>query len=313
MGKRLEPFIKEFLEYLEIERGRSEKTVKNYGFYLSRFSTWAKSPAPLEIDAEMVRNFRLFLNRDIAGREDASLAKATQNYHLIALRAFLKYLAKRDVKTLSPEKIELAKQGSRSVEFLERDELRRILDEPSKDPTILGYRDRAILELFFSTGLRVSELAGLRIEHINLERDEFTVLGKGKKHRLVFLSGEAKDAIKTYLAKRDDVAPFLFVRHDKARRGSQAGDVSKPLTPRSVQRLVDRYARMAGITKPVTPHTLRHTFATDLLRNGADIRAVQTMLGHESITTTQVYTHVTDRELKRIHQAFHDAERKKKD
>lgn len=313
-AKRLDAFLKEFLEYLEIERGRSDKTTRNYGFYLRRFSDWAKSPAPAEIDGEMVRKFRLYLNRDIAGRDEETLSKATQNYHLIALRAFLKYLAKRDVKSLSPEKIELAKQGSRHVEFLEKDELRRILAEPAKDPTILGNRDRAILELLFATGLRVSELAGLKIEQVNLKNDEFTVLGKGRKHRLVFLSPEAKDAIKVYLGKRQDVSPYLFVRHDKARRAKVVGEESKPLTPRSIQRLVDRYARMAGITKPVTPHTLRHTFATDLLRNGADIRAVQTMLGHESITTTQVYTHVTDKELKRVHQAFHnaDSEEKKK-
>jgi site-specific recombinase XerD len=313
MAKRLEAHIKEFLEYLEIERGRSDKTVRNYGFYLHRFSEWAKSPAPAEIDAEMVRQFRLHLNRDVAGRDEPALAKATQNYHLIALRAFLKYLAKRDVKTLAAEKIELAKQGSRHVEFLEKEELLRILAEPGKDPTILGYRDRAILELLFSTGLRVSELAGLKIEQVNLKNDEFTVLGKGRKHRIVFLSPESKDAIKVYLGKREDVSPYMFVRHDKARRAKGVGEESKPLTPRSIQRLVDRYARMAGITKSVTPHTLRHTFATDLLRNGADIRAVQTMLGHESITTTQVYTHVTDKELKRIHQSFHNADKKKKD
>lgn len=308
MGKHLEPLIKEFLEYLEIERGRSDKTVRNYKFYLSRFSDWAKSPAPLEIDGEMVRKFRLYLNREISGRDDANLAKATQNYHLIALRAFLKYLAKRDVQSLAAEKIELAKQGSRHVEFLEKEELTRILAEPGKDPTILGLRDKAILELLFSTGLRVSELAGLKIEQVNLKNEEFTVLGKGKKHRIVFLSPQARDIIKTYLEQRQDVSPYIFVRHDKARRSKAVGEESKPLTPRSIQRLVDRYSRMAGITKAVTPHTMRHTFATDLLRNGADIRAVQTMLGHESITTTQVYTHVTDRELKRVYQAFHDAD-----
>lgn len=312
MAKRLEPFIKEFLEYLEIERGRSDKTVRNYGFYLTRFSDWAKSPSPVEIDGDMVRNFRLHLNRDVAGRNEPALAKATQNYHLIALRAFLKYLAKRDVKSLSAEKIELAKQGSRHVEFLEKEELDRILAEPGKDPTILGYRDRTILELLFSTGLRVSELAGLKIEQVNLKNDEFTVMGKGKKHRIVFLSPEAKEVIKTYLSRRQDVSPYLFVRHDKARKAKVVGEESKPLTPRSIQRLVDRYARMAGITKEVTPHTMRHTFATDLLRNGADIRAVQTMLGHASITTTQVYTHITDRELKRVYQSFHDADAKKK-
>ena len=301
--QRLEKYIKEFLEYLEIERGRSEKTVRNYHFYLRRFAEWSKSPAPGEITGELVRKYRLHLNRDIAGREDPQLKKNTQNYHLIALRAFLKYLAKRDVKTLAPEKIELAKQGSRHVSFLEPDELKRFLSAPEKDPTIVGLRDKALLELLFSTGLRVSEIASLRIDGVNLKLDEFTVLGKGSKHRVVFLSDAAKRALKTYLERRRDTSPYMFVRHDRARKFIPS---SQSLTPRSVQRIVDRYAREAGITKTVTPHTLRHTYATDLLRNGADIRAVQSLLGHESITTTQVYTHITDKELKRVYKEFHD-------
>ncbi len=300
----LEKYIKEFLEYLEIERGRSDRTVKNYHFYLLRFSEWAKSPNPGEIDNELVRKYRLHLNRDIAGREEGQLKKNTQNYHLIALRSFLKYLAKRDVKTMAPEKIELAKQGTRHVSFLESEEFERFRKAPEKDPTIVGHRDKAIIELLFSSGMRVSEASTLKIENINLKRDEFTVLGKGKKHRVVYLSDDAKRAIKMYLDRRKDTSPFLFIRHDRARK--TAGGVSHPLTPRSVQRIVDRYAREAGITKRVTPHTLRHTYATDLLRNGADIRSVQSLLGHESITTTQVYTHVTDKELKRIFKEFHD-------
>lgn len=302
MAKVLEKYIKEFLEYLEIERGRSDKTVRNYHFYLSRFSNWANSPAPKDISLDVVRRFRLFLNRDIPGRDETSLKKTTQNYHLIALRAFLKYLAKRDIKTLAPEKIELAKQGSRQVSFLEPDELRRMLDVPGKDPTIVGARDNAILELLFSTGLRVSELASLKIDQVNLKRDEFTVKGKGSKHRVVFLSDPAKRALKAYLDRRRDVSEHVFVRHDRAKKNK--GEIGS-LTPRSVQRIVDRCARMAGITKEVTPHTLRHTFATDLLRNGADIRSVQSLLGHESITTTQVYTHITDKELKRVYEKFH--------
>mgnify|MGYP001614034258 FL=1 len=296
-------YLKEFLEYLEIERGRSDKTVRNYHFYLKRFSDWAKDPNPAEINMEMVRKYRLHLNRDIAGREEAQLKKNTQNYHLIALRAFLKYLAKRDVKSMAAEKIELAKQGSRHVSFLEADELKRFLLAPEKDPTIVGTRDKAILELLFSTGLRVSELANLRIDAINLKLDEFTVLGKGSKHRVVFLSENARKAIKAYIERRRDVSPFLFVRHDRARKFTPG---AHPLTPRSIQRIVDRYSREAGITKRVTPHTLRHTYATDLLRNGADIRSVQSLLGHESITTTQVYTHITDKELKRVYKEFHD-------
>lgn len=303
MANVFDKYLKEFLEYLEIERGRSDKTVRNYHFYLKRFSDWAKDPNPAEINNEMVRKYRLHLNRNVAGREDAQLKKNTQNYHLIALRAFLKYLAKRDVKSMAAEKIELAKQGSRQVSFLELDELKRFLLAPEKDPTIVGTRDKAILELLFSTGLRVSEIANLRIDAINLKLEEFTVLGKGSKHRVVFLSDAARRAIKAYQERRRDVSPFLFVRHDRARKFTPG---AHPLTPRSIQRIVDRYAREAGITKRVTPHTLRHTYATDLLRNGADIRSVQSLLGHESITTTQVYTHITDKELKRVYKQFHD-------
>lgn len=303
MAKGLEPLIREFLEYLEVERGRSEKTIRNYEFYLLRFAKFAHSPAPAEIDSALITKFRLFLNREVEGRNDDTLSKNTQNYHLIALRAFLKYLAKRDVKTMAPEKIELAKQGSRQVSFLEAEELKRMLAIAAADPTLIGLRDRAILELLFSTGLRVSELANLPIEQVNLKLEEFTVKGKGQKHRIVFMSEDAKRALKSYLDRRRDPSPYLFVRHDKAKQNVAE---SAPLTPRSVERIVYRYARLAGITKEVTPHTLRHTFATDLLRNGADIRAVQSMLGHSSITTTQVYTHVTDKELKRVYTKFHD-------
>ncbi len=303
MQRVFDKYQKEFLEYLEIERGRSEKTIRNYHFYLNRFAVWAKYPNPIEINNELIRKYRLHLNRDLVGRESAQLKKNTQNYHLIALRAFLKYLAKRDIKSLSSEKIELAKQSTRHVSFLEADELKRFLLAPEKDPTIVGVRDKAILELLFSTGLRVSELANLLIEGINLKLEEFTVLGKGSKHRVVYLSDAARRAIKAYLERRRDVSPFLFVRHDRARKFTPS---AHPLTPRSIQRIVDRYSREAGITKRVTPHTLRHTYATDLLRNGADIRSVQSLLGHESITTTQVYTHITDKELKRVYKEFHD-------
>ncbi len=302
MAKALKELIKEFGEYLEIERGRSDKTIKNYNFYLHRFAQWAKWPLPGEIDQEMVRKYRLHLNRDIVGRDESSLQKNTQNYHLIALRAFLKYLSRRDVVSLNADKIELAKQGTRQVTFLEPEELKRFLEGPGEDETIVGLRDNAILQLLFSTGLRVSECAGLLIEQVNLKRDEFTIKGKGSKHRIVFVSDVAKRALKVYLDHRHDVSQFMFVRHDRAK--NQAPEPAS-LTPRSVQRIVDKYARIAGITKDVTPHTLRHTFATDLLRNGADIRSVQSLLGHESITTTQVYTHITDKELRRVHQKFH--------
>jgi len=297
----LEKYIKEFLEYLEVERGRSSKTVRNYDFYLRRFADWALWPHPSKIEPEMVRKYRLYLNREIEGRDEVNLKKSTQNYHLIALRAFLRYLARRDVKSMTADKIELAKQGTRKVEFLEEDELRRIFGALQDAPGIIGKRDRAIVRTLFSTGLRVSELANLKIDNINLRRDEFTVKGKGSKHRVVFLSDDSRKAIKEYLDARHDTSPYLFVGHDRAKtsRGSM------PVSPRSVQRIMEKYASAAGITKKITPHTLRHTFATDLLRNGADIRSVQSMLGHESITTTQVYTHVTDRQLRKVHKKYH--------
>ncbi|MFH1711775.1 MAG: site-specific tyrosine recombinase/integron integrase [Patescibacteria group bacterium] len=301
MLKSLETYIKQFLEYLEIERGRSDKTVRNYHFYLNRFADWAEYPAPSKISQEMVRKYRLFLNRELDGRDQGSLKKSTQNYHLIALRAFLKYLAKMDIETLAPEKIELAKQGTRNIEFLEAEELSRLCQAPHSTPGLIGKRDAAIIELLFSTGMRVSELSKLKIENINLRRDEFTVQGKGKKHRVVFLSDRARKAVKEYLDGRRDTSPYLFIGHDRAKTGRDP----MPLTPRSIQRIIEKYAKAAGITKKITPHVLRHTYATDLLRNGADIRSVQAMLGHESITTTQVYTHVTDKELRNIHKKFH--------
>lgn len=301
MASTLKTHLKHFLEYLEIERGRSSRTVRNYHFYISRFGDWAKWPEPKKIDQELLRTFRLYLNRELLGRDEPSLKKSTQNYHLIALRSFLKFLARRDVKSMEPEKIELAKVGTRQVAFLEEDELGRIRECAGKSPGHIGMRDAAIVELLFATGMRVSEMAALKIENVNLKRDEFTVKGKGSKHRVVFLSDEAKKAIKTYLDARFDTSPFLFVSHDRAKRGRG----SQPLSSRSIERVIERCARDAGVTKKVTPHTLRHTFATDLLRNGADIRSVQSMLGHESITTTQVYTHVTDRQLKQVHKKFH--------
>ena len=227
--------------------------------------------------------------------------------------SFLKSLAKRDIASLAPEKIELAREPMREVDFLESDDLERLLEAPLKTPgnELTKLRDQAILETLFSTGLRVGELTKLKRENINLKRDEFTIRGKGGKLRVVFLSDTAKAAIKNYLDKRQDVEPALFVPHDPA-RGGRAGQEQKQigLTPRSIQRLVSKYARTAGLTKEITPHTLRHSFATDLLRNGADIRSVQTMLGHASITTTQIYTHVTNRQLKDVHKSFHGKDRK---
>ncbi|HSD12522.1 MAG TPA: site-specific tyrosine recombinase/integron integrase [Patescibacteria group bacterium] len=308
--------ISDFLTYLEVERNRSERTVKNYDFYLRRFFTWAKGVAPEKITLDLVRQYRVWLNRYKDERGHA-MKKNTQNYHLIALRSFLKYLAKRDVKTLAPEKIELARMPERSVAFLDAPELERLLEAPLAGGqageggySLLQLRDKAILEMLFSTGLRVSELAGLTKDMINMKREEFTVRGKGDKPRVVFLSNQARHWLQQYLARRRDMEPHLFVSHDRASHGRE---YDGGLTPRSIQRTVEHYARAAGITKRITPHTVRHTFATDLLRNGADIRSVQTLLGHSSITTTQIYTHITDERLKEVYNSFHGKRRRRKD
>lgn len=323
MSQPLSKYLIEFLEHLEIEKNRSQKTIRNYSFYISRFLEWVGDKKPESLTSEDVRKYRLHLNRfiDKFGEE---LKKNTQNYHLIALRSFLKYLAKRDVSTLPAEKIELMKMPDREVMFLEPEEVARLLEAPlltkhkkadekdddKRQSDILRQkcRDKAILEMLFSTGLRVSELAGLKKENINLSRDEFTVTGKGRKSRVVFISEQAKHWLKKYFDARKDMNPYLFVGHDKKSKG-QADAEDEPLTTRSIQRIVHKHAKAAGITKPVTPHTLRHSFATDLLQNGADIRSVQSMLGHSSITTTQIYTHITDKELRNIHKKFHGKKR----
>ncbi|MBU1074724.1 tyrosine-type recombinase/integrase [Patescibacteria group bacterium] len=309
MDNTLHKLKQDFLEYLEIEKNRSQATIKNYDFYLQRFINWAKISKPSEITQQKVKEFRLHLNR-IINQKKQPLKKSTQNYHIIALRSFLKYLAKQDVKTLAPEKIELAKVSERQVEFLEGDDLNRILQAPLKvnEASIIKKRDKAILELFFSTGLRVSELANLKKDQVNLKKDEFTIRGKGDKLRIVFLSDSAKYWISQYLNARKDVSLSMFVRHDRA---ADKAENTEAITPRSIQRLMKKYAKAAGIAKNVTPHTLRHSFATDLLMNGADIRSVQSMLGHASITTTQIYTHITNQQLKDVHKAFHDTKRKK--
>jgi len=297
----LDKLLIEFLEYLEIERNRSQKTVENYHHYLKRFLTWAKISKPQEITAELVRSYRIYLNRKIddKGKE---LKKITQNYHAIAIRSFLKYLAKRDIKSLAAEKIEIGKNPSHEIEFLDSDELDRLLESASGQD-IKSLRDRSILELLFSAGLRVSELTSINRDQINISRQEFSVKGKGDKIRIVFISDTAKNSLEKYLNKRMDIDPALFVRFSKKKKNEV--EKNKRLTPRSIQRIVKYYAAKAGIVKDVHPHTLRHSFATDLLANGADIRSVQTMLGHSSITTTQIYTHITNQQLKEIHKKFH--------
>lgn len=293
--------IKEYLEYLEIERNRSLKTIENYHHYLARFVQWSKISKPDEITLDVVRKFRLSLNR-FSDEHGDTLKKATQNYHVIALRNFLKYLAKRDIASLSAEKIDVGKNPSAAVEFLEPSELERLLESASGND-LKSLRDRSILELLFSAGLRVSELTNLTREQINLSRQEFSVKGKGGKIRIVFISDTAKIALEKYLSKRIDLDPALFIRFSRNRH-SFNNDAQR-LTPRSIQRIVKHYSTKAGIVKDVHPHTLRHSFATDLLANGADIRSVQAMLGHSSITTTQIYTHVTNQGLKDVHKKFH--------
>ncbi len=302
----------EFLEYLEIEKGLSLRTVENYDRYLERFFDEMNITKISKITDESVRKFRLYLNRQpgakAKGQIAGTLKKKTQNYHLIALRVFLKYLIKRGYEVLAPDRIELAKVSDRSLDLITSQELNRLMSV-SDTGKLVGARNQAMLEMLFSTGLRVSELCSLNRD-LDLDQDELTVRGKGDKVRLVFLSPDAKKAVKNYLAKRKDLEQALFVpvgprAESDIERGNQVR-----LTPRSIERIIKKMAIEAGITKKVTPHVIRHSFATDLLSNGADMRAVQTLLGHANITTTQVYTHVTDRRLKEVHQMFHGKRKK---
>ncbi len=297
MSATLKELSREFLEYMEIERGRSLKTVANYDRYIQTFLQFSKATAPSDITDDALRQFRLWLNRK-------GLKKNTQNYYLIALRTFLKYLVRRGIPSLVPDRIELAKLGDREIDMIGQDELVRLLAAPqgSDERTL---RDKAILELLFSTGLRVSELTSLSRDSVDLKRDEFSIRGKGSKVRVVFLSEEARAAVKTYLNARKDMEEAMFVNV----AGPATKNVRSRLTSRSVERIVKQYAIKAGITRNVTPHTIRHSFATDLLQNGADIRSVQHMLGHANITTTQIYTHVTDKQLREVHKNFHSKRR----
>ena len=295
----------QYLEYLEIEKNRAPKTLENYGRYLNRFIGFAKIKNVEDMSEETIRQYRLYLNR-LRDHEGQPLKKVTQNYHIIALRNFLKYMAKRGIKCVSAEKVELGKQEDREVTFLERNELNRLLEAP-EGQSLIAMRDRAILHTLFSTGMRVSELCSLNRDEIDTKRGELSVMGKGSKIRLVFLSPEAKESLQIYLDKRSDVDEALFIRIPKT--GNYSKESNLRLTPRTIQRIVKKYAIKAGIIgKSVSPHKLRHSFATDLLRNGADIRSVQSLLGHSSVTTTQIYTHVTDKQLKEVHSRFHNKE-----
>jgi site-specific recombinase XerD len=292
----------DYIEHLEVEGGRSAKTAENYTLYLERFTTFTNDIIVGNITPEIVRKYRLWLNR-YKSENGEELAIITQSYHLIALRGFLTYLSKRDIPSLSPEKIELPKVSRKQVTFLHYDEVSRLLENIPLDEE-QGLRDRAIVELLFSSGLRVSELTNLNRDHVNTTRREFMVRGKGQKDRPVFIGEAAASHVKNYLASRIDNLPPLFLSYSRNNSVSNSGDYRR-LTPRSVQRIINKYAKLGGITKHVSPHTMRHSFATDLLMNGADIRSVQSMLGHSSISTTQVYTHVTDQHLREVYEKFH--------
>lgn len=298
---KISDYIKQFLEYCEVVQNRSGKTLENYRHYLKRFEEFLSEPMdPKNLTLQKIQNYRIYLNRFIDDK-GKQLNIKTQNYHVIALRAFLKYLIKNDVKTLAPEKIELSKIPARTVEVLSREELDRLfqaVDQTRKNAA----RDRAILETLYSTGLRVSELSNLNRDQVDLKRREFMVRGKGRKPRIVFLSERAADFISDSLRARDDHMKPLFINSLK---GDILDEEKRRLTTVSIENMVRKYSLRAGIIKKVTPHTLRHSYATELLINGADIRSVQEMLGHSSITTTQIYTHVTDKKLREIHEKFH--------
>lgn len=302
--------INDFLEYLEVESGRSKKTVDNYRLYLERFAELATEISGKDdfkvqdITKELLRRYRLKLNRYGSEMGGEDLKVITQAYHLIALRGFLKYLARRDIKSLDPSLVDLPKAVRKQVTFLHFDEVEDMLNQIDLS-TESGLRDRAIIELLYSGGLRVSELVGLNRDSINLERREFMVRGKGSKDRPIFISKSAADRVRDYLDARTDSLPALFLNNSRNLQTADTSGDYRRMTVRSVERIVEKYAKLAGITKHVSPHTLRHSFATDLLMNGADLRSVQSMLGHANISTTQIYTHVTDKHLREIHEKFH--------
>lgn len=305
MSHNISQAKQQFLEYVEIEKGRSLNTVRNYDQYLTRFIDYTKLKNAEDITEKVVREFHLWLNRQLSDKKQkTTLKRKTQNYYLIALRSFLKFLAKRGIKSLSPEHIELAKVGERPLDLISGEELKRLMNS-SNGQDLKSLRDKAILELLFSTGLRVSELCSLSRD-VDIDADELSIRGKGEKIRVVFISPEARKAVKEYLNKRADIDDALFIRMN--REEAKGGDMA--LDTRSVQRIIKQCAIKAGISKKVTPHVIRHCFATDLLSNGADLRSVQMLLGHSNISTTQIYTHITDSELKRVHKLFHNKKQK---
>lgn len=296
--------ILDYVESLEVEGGRSAKTAENYRLYLERFAQFSEDVKVDKITTELIRRYRLWLNRH-KNDNGEELATITQGYHLIALRGFLKYLSERNIPSLPADKIKLPKTSRKQVTFLHYDEVKQLIDAIDLSAEE-GLRDRAIIELLFSSGLRVSELVNLDRGHVNTKRREFMVRGKGQKDRPVFVSDAAAEWVEKYLESRLDNLPPLFLSYSRNNIASRTGDYRR-LGARSIQRMISKYARLAGITKHVSPHTMRHSFATDLLMNGADLRSVQSMLGHSNISTTQVYTHVTDEHLREVHEKFHSS------
>ena len=307
MSFDLPVLVDEFLEYLEIERNLSPLTIRDYRHYLDNFIKWSKTNSPItkpsDITVDLIRKYRVYLAHYNSPNGNLPIKKVTQNYYVIALRSFLKYLIRKDLEVVSPDKIDLPKTESRSLKFLDRDQLERLLGQPDVS-TERGIRDKTLMEMLFSTGLRVSELCKLNRDQINLERREFGVIGKGGRARVVFLSDRAAIWLEKYLAKRTDQFKPLFIRYAGNQEPTINGEKMR-LTPRSVQRIFDKYVRKARLPVKATPHVLRHSFATDLLMNGADLRSVQELLGHKNVSTTQIYTHVTNAQLKNVHKAFH--------
>lgn len=307
----LEDLVLQFLEYMEIERAASSYTIRNYHFYLRRFLNWylksAKTDDIRKLDLTLIRRYRVFLSRysDEKGR---SLSRITQSYYVIALRSFLKWLVKNDYDVLPADKIDLPKAESRSLKFLSRHQVERLVNQPSLS-SARGLRDKAILEALFSTGLRVSELVALNRDQIDLDRREFGVIGKGGRARVVFLSKRAAEWVSRYLEKRDDHWKPLFIRYSRGKADPASSGEEMRLTVRSVQRIVEKYAKKAKLPVRITPHGIRHSFATDLLHSGAGLREVQEMLGHKNIATTQIYTHVTNPQLRKVHEKFHSGNR----
>lgn len=308
--KKLVEYIREFLEYCEIQKGLSQLTIRNYEFYLNRFYDFLKNQhkteiTPKQLNAKDIWEFRLYLSRYKNPILKRGLKRNSQSYFLIALRAFLRYLAKNDISTLAAEKVELPKKEARQVKFLNQDQVNKILNLPQGE-AINQLRDKAILETLFSTGLRVAELIALDTDQLDFKSREIGVIGKGNKPRVVFLSDTAVEALKSYLQKRKDSGKALFINY----RGKIPAAGERRLSTRSVERMIKKYVRQAGIPVEATPHTMRHSFATDLLMQGADLRSVQELLGHTNIATTQIYTHVTNKQLKEVHQAFHSGNKR---